>query len=399
MAWTFPTLVTHLDSLQEHRAAYGLARMTAMCARLGHPERAVPCVHIAGTNGKGSTLAFLAALLRTAGYRVGTYTSPHLQHVSERIRVDGAAMPEDRLAAHGERIVQSQHDTALTWFEFVTLLAFCNFAEARPDIVLLETGLGGRLDATNVVTPAVAVLTPIALDHQQWLGATLPEIAREKCGIIKPGRPVVTGTQDDTVMAVIRNAAQTGGCALHCAAPAPDDWPLGLAGAHQRTNAGTAWHTAQVLSEHGWRAPDPSALAHARWPGRCEWISQIPPICFDGAHNPHAARVLAAYLAEIRNHRQVICVIGVLDDKDAPGIIAPLLPLVHHWVTVTPPGPRGLANTALAELLHARGAAATPCPIGHAMQHLRILPDGWMGVVTGSLSLYAAVTESASPPS
>lgn len=398
MPWTLPQLVAHLDALQEHRAVYGLARMTAMCAQLGHPERAVPCVHIAGTNGKGSTLAFLSALLRGAGYRVGTYTSPHLRHVSERIRVDGIPVPEDRLAAHGERIVQSQRDTALTWFEFVTLLAFCSFAEARPDIVLLETGLGGRLDATNVATPEVAVLTPMALDHQRVLGATLPEIAREKCGIGKPGRPMVTGPQDDAAMAVIRHTALTGGCALHDADPVPDHWPLGLAGAHQRINAGIAWRTAHVLSALGWRTPDASALAQASWPGRCEWVSRTPDILFDGAHNPHAARALAEYLVAMRGHRQIIGVIGVLDDKDAQGIIAPLVPLVHRWYTVTPPGPRGLAHTALAELLCARGAVATPCRMDHAMQHLRTLPDGQMGVVTGSLSVYAAATESVSPP-
>lgn len=396
---TYAALLEHLASLREDCMHPGLDRMTIACARLGHPERAVPTIHIAGTNGKGSTGAFLRALLNSTGLRVGHYTSPHLIDFTERIAVDGCPISGERLAHYGSQIIARSEELALSYFEFATLLAFCAFADARPDIAIIEVGLGGRWDATNVITPRVSVITPIGMDHQQHLGDTIAAIAREKCGIIKPGVPVVSAPQEPAVMDIIRATCAERNALLTVAEPTPVSVPLGLPGAHQRVNAGVAHAVVKMM------IPSPlsgrgqgegagfSSLATACWPARCEWLSHDPPILFDGAHNPHAAAALATYLAEVRQDRSITCVLGVLRDKDSVGIVRALAPVVDQFITVTPPSPRALPAEELAAIIRTQGGKVqSVTSMKEVLQAVtKHEARGTLHVITGSLYLYAPV--------
>ncbi len=389
--WTYQILLDHLEQLQEHRMTPGLERMQAACMRLGSPERAIPTVHIAGTNGKGSTVAFLRTLLQQAGYRVGAYTSPHLIEYAERIAINGVPMSGDALATTAQRILDRCADLHLSYFELTTMVALCAFAEQRPDIVLVETGLGGRLDATNVVQPLAIGLTPIALDHMHLLGSTLTAIATEKCGIFKPGAPIVSAPQTDDVTHVVRRCAATIAAPLHIAAPCDPSVLLGLPGDHQRINAGVAVALASALADRGWRVADTAALRLTTWPGRCEWLRREAPLLFDAAHNVAGAEMCARYLASIRQQRRIHCAIGVMEDKAVDGIIAALCPVVDHFTAVTAPSPRALPAAALAEKIRALGGDVETNTaedwahdwIGHDPARIQL--------VTGSCYLYAPI--------
>lgn len=390
--WTEMDLQRYLDRLQEQKMKLGLERMAALCAQLGHPERCAPAIHIAGTNGKGSTAAFLRSWLQSAGYRVGVYTSPHLQSFLERFTIDGEPFALDAVCAMAEALAAATAVDQPTYFEFVTLLAMRLFQSAAPDVVIYEVGLGGRLDATNVVCPEVAVLTPIAYDHQQWLGADLASIAREKCGIIKPGGAVVSAPQDSLVADVIGQICAERGATIHWADPLAADLPVGLAGVHQRINAGVARQVGECLAARGWRRGDVRAFATACWPGRCELldIGACPQcqVVFDGAHNPAAAQALAAHLRVIRGVRRVICGLGVMRDKDVEGIIAALAPVVDEFWALTAPGPRALAGEELCARLCAMGCTARPMPWEELRHALLALDAQQLLVMTGSLYLY-----------
>lgn len=402
--WTYDDLLAFLDRLGEQRIVPGLERMQEACARLGHPEGACPAIHIAGTNGKGSTGAFLRSIFQTSGARVAHYTSPHLIDFAERMTIDGVPLAHATLAVHGARVRATCVDLPLTYFEFATLIAFAAFAEARPDVAIIEVGMGGRLDATNVITPRVSIITPIGLDHQSYLGDTIAAIAAEKCGIIKPGVPVVSAPQTPEVMAAIRATCVERGAPLTLAEPVGPDVALGLPGAHQRCNAGVALATTHLLSTQ-----EPSnaheycirmdltltdaamALAGAEWPGRCEWLSHDPPILFDGAHNVPGAAALAAYIADVRQGRSVTCVLGVMQDKDAAGIVAALCPVVDRFIAVTPPTSRALPAEELAAIIEKKGtpveSSALASVLTYAHTHTRTHAP--LLVITGSLSLYA----------
>lgn len=405
--WTYDDLLALLDRLGEQRIIPGLERMQEACARLGHPEGACPTIHIAGTNGKGSTGAFLRSILQASGARVAHYTSPHLTDFAERITVDGVPLAHAMLAAHGARIHATCADLPLTYFEYATLLAFAAFAEARPDVAIIEVGMGGRLDATNVITPRVSLITPIGLDHQAYLGDTIAAIAREKCGIIKPGVPVVSAPQTPEVMAAIRATCADREATLTLPEPVGPDVALGLPGAHQRINAGVAASTAIVWCQVPYDAhlarlvrylapyDVTVGLARANWPGRCEWLSHDPPILFDGAHNVSGAEALATYIADVRQGRSVTCVLGVMQDKDAAGIVAALRPVVDRFIAVTPPTSRALPAEALAAIIETEGAAAevggsVKMVLTHARKHANTQTP--LVIITGSLALYAPVS-------
>lgn len=388
MPWGYDELLAELHRRSEVRMQFGLERMQAACARVGHPERTVPVVHIAGTNGKGSTAACLATLLADARYRVGVYTSPHLCDYAERFQLDGVAAPHAALAAWAERTARETADLSLTYFEFTTLLAFRYFADQRPDCLIVETGLGGRLDATNVVDPLLVLLTPIAIDHAEQLGNTLTAIAREKCGIMKPGRPVVSAAQPAEVAAVVTESAAACAAELQWAEPVPATWPLGLAGAHQRLNAGLAWAAAQALERQGWRCGGREALATTRWPGRCEWWSRHPAILFDGAHNADGMAALAAYLRDIAGTREIAICFGALADKPVAEMLACLTPLATRWVVVTPPSARACRAEEVAQRLRTAGQVVTVSALDAVADHIAAAADA-VWVVTGSLTLYA----------
>ncbi len=362
------------EGLHPRAIDLGLERVRVVFDALGAAPPAPHVVTVAGTNGKGSVVAFLEAMLRASGLRVGAYTSPHLERYNERVRIDGREVDDASLVAAFDRVDRARGDTSLTYFEFGTLAAFDLFARAPLDVALLEVGLGGRLDAVNVVDADVAVITTIDLDHQDWLGGDRESIGREKAGILRGGRPAVCGDRDPPRSVLARAVeigvtldvagrdfqARRGGQTWRWegAGVRLDDLPLpALVAPCQIDNAATA-----IMALH--RMP-PGCAVHERAirkgleeavnAGRFEWLAgpgQCPGrwLC-DVAHNPQAARVLAAGLAVLHCDGRRIAVFGVLADKDIPGILEPLLPFVDVWHLATPDSPRAARATDVAALL------------------------------------------------
>ena len=342
----------------------GLERMERACALLGHPERGAPVLHVAGTNGKGSTCAFAEAALRAAGLRTGLYTSPHLNHFCERIRVDGVPIAEGRACELLEEVRAgvpwALGDPGLTFFEIVTLMGFLAFRGV--DAMVIEVGLGGRLDATNVVTPAACAIAALGLEHTRYLGPTLSHIAAEKAGILKRGAPAVSAGQPGPAARVLQERADALGVALW--RPGRDyrfesregrpfcyqgpSWTVraepALPGQHQRANAALA---CALLEASGLCEPRHAeeGLRAARWPARLERFGDV---YVDGAHNPHAARALARALPAILAGRPLRLVFGALDDKDAAAMLDALLPLAQSVHYCAPESPRALPARSLA---------------------------------------------------
>lgn len=375
----FPTLDAWLawqETLHPRAIDLGLERVAMVARRLGLDRPSCTTVTIAGTNGKGSSVAMLEAVLRAAGLRVGAYTSPHLLRYNERIRLDGSEIDDASLMAAFERVDQARGDTTLSYFEFGTLAALLLFAEAGLDLQLLEVGLGGRLDAVNVVDADVALVTRVDLDHCDWLGDDRESIGREKAGIFRPGRPAVVADPRPPA-SLAETAAELGadlrlrGRDFDIARIAADgcwDWvgrerrfeglpAPALAGAHQYDNAAGVLAVLEALPAE--RAPGAEALAAglagARLPGRLETRSGRVPVVLDVAHNPDACGRLARHLASNPVRGRTLAVLGVLADKDLAGMLAPLRDQVDAWYAVATPGPRGLAAEALAARLRDEG--------------------------------------------
>lgn len=392
-----------LDEITRHAPTTimpGLERMHPLLARLNHPEQAVPVVHVAGTNGKGSTIAFLATLLQAAGYRVGTLNSPPLQRINDTIRLNGAEIHNDDLILALDATLTALDQDHATPFELLTTAAFHHFARTRPDWLLVECGMGGSGDATNVVTPRLCLITPISLDHQAYLGPDLTTIAREKAGIIKPGAPVASaaGTEAQPVIAAQaqkttlwqegRDYRWTRGPYGSLAYEDPHGELLlprpGLAGIHQYTNAALAVAGARLLQQQGVTLPPPAwgqGVKGAIWPGRLERVNDW--LLLDGAHNPAGAHALATAL---HPHAPVHLVFAAMADKDVAGMVAALLPVTARVWTVHVGGARGMAADALAALWP---IPARACPqVAQALDEARrTLPPGGLVVVAGSLHL------------
>jgi dihydrofolate synthase/folylpolyglutamate synthase len=359
----------YLGRLEHFGIKLGLENVTTLCAALGLPQERFPSVHVAGTNGKGSVSAMLAEVLRRHGFRTGLYTSPHLARVEERARVDGAAIAPQRfrdlvarlkatidgLMAEGRLVYHP------TYFEVLTALAFLHFAERKVDVAVLEVGMGGRFDATNVVRPLVSVITTIAKDHEKHLGSTLRQIAFEKAGIIKPGVPVVCGVRGGEALREIRRAARERRAPLvEAFGPGREldvrpsgrrfrfvysgekgryAFTPGLAGRHQGANAAVAIATAEVLSRT-WRELDKrttlAAIRAARWEGRLETVSRRPLVLLDGAHNVEGVTALAAHIREtVRG--PVVLVFAAMQDKDLRAMTRLLFPLCETVVLTRVP--------------------------------------------------------------
>ncbi len=386
----------YLEALSPLAIRFGLQRMERALDALGHPERGAPILHVAGTNGKGSTCAMAAAALGAAGHRTGLYTSPHLEAFNERIAVGGEAISDQALSevVAEVRAACPWHDGGepedrLSYFEFATLAALLHFASARVEVTVLEVGMGGRLDATNAVTPAVTAVAAIGLDHTQWLGDTVEAVAREKAGIFKPGVPaVVHAVQPPGVLEVLRAEAARAGAPLQVA-PAGWEGAVALAGAHQRGNAGLAAAALRALDRVGVTVGEVEiarGIATARWPGRLELVGGV---LLDGAHNPDGARALAVALAQLWPGRTVELVFGALGDKDHLGMLAALAGSVRRLHLVAPATPRAravedlraaAASLGMAADLHAGVAEALACARAAAR-------DGALVVVAGSLYL------------
>lgn len=321
---TYPEAIDYLFGIRLFGQKLGLDTMRELARRLGNPERDLKFIHIAGTNGKGSVAAMCHAVLHTAGYRTGLYTSPHLVSFCERFQINGQPIPEAevvRLVEQIRPVLDNFPDRPPTFFEVVTALALQYFREQHVEVVVWETGLGGRLDATNIVTPLVAVITNIGFDHMQYLGDTLEQIAGEKAGIIKPGVPVVTAAAG-VALDVLRRAAGN----LTIVTPDHPYTPP-LLGAHQVLNTATA---VAALRASGLKISDDhirQGLPRTRWPGRFQVVGQNPVVVLDGAHNPAAAEQLVATLREQFPGQKLGFVLGVLRDKDYGAVCRILAPV------------------------------------------------------------------------
>jgi dihydrofolate synthase / folylpolyglutamate synthase len=405
----YAAAVTYLLSLGRELAAptqaaaakFNLENITVLEERLGHPSRAYPSAHIAGTNGKGSTAAFLESILRHAGLRTGLNTSPHLEKINERIRINGKEISDEDFAAVFTRIheviEQLLADGKLrahpTYFECVTAMAMEHFARQRVDFAVFEVGLGGRLDATNILAAAVAIITPIDFDHENFLGHSLREIATEKAGILKPKTPVVVAPQLPEAREVILKRAKELSCpvietnvayGLH-EKPAStshakaESFPVGsvkttimevssgwsldicpsLPGHFQVQNALDAVAAARLLAIGGIHITDDAiaaGIANTVWPGRLEKLQAHPDVYLDGAHNPAAARELAAFLAQNFASRKIWLIYGALRDKSVDELAGWLFPLAAEVVFTEPRTPRAISASQLAEIAgyHAR---------------------------------------------
>ena len=386
----------YLASLQPLAMRLGLERMERALEVLGHPERGLRILHVAGTNGKGSTCAMAAQALLDAGHRTGLYTSPHLVRFNERIALDGVPADDDRLEALASEVRRAcpWHDAGaegerLTYFEFATLMALLHFAEQRAGAVVLEVGLGGRFDATSAVVPLVCAVSRIGLDHTEMLGDTVAAIAREKAGIFKPGVPaVVTDAQPPEALATLRSEALRRGAPFHVV-PARYAGPIALAGAHQEENAALARAALRLLDEGGVSVPEAaiqSGIARARWPGRLETVRGI---LLDGAHNPDGAAALARALRSLHPGRPVELVFGVLSDKDHRAMLRVLAPAVRGLHLVAPRTPRARPTPAYAEFARTLvGEAHEHASLAEALAHARAAAgDGGLVCVAGSLYL------------
>jgi len=391
---TYAEAIQFLFRLQLFGARFGLETTRQLAAAAGCPEQKLKFIHVAGTNGKGSTCAMLEAIYRGAGLRVGLYTSPHLVSFRERIQVNRELISEEavvRLVGQAMSWMETvSKESPPTFFEVVTVIAMRYFADARCDLVVWETGLGGRLDATNIVTPLASVITNVQLDHEKWLGGTVAEIAREKAGIIKPGIPVVTAADDPAALAVITEVAAKEGAPLVVVsagdlAGLPSD--LALAGEHQRRNAALALRTIQVL-EATLPIPDKAveALSHVDWAGRFQVLKRgAQTIVLDGAHNPAGARALAATVRREFPGRPCTLVIGVLEDKNWAAVCQTLAPLANRIIAAAVASSRTTDPETIATVCRDTNPAAVVRSAGSLAEALQLAGEDEWVLVTGSL--------------
>lgn len=395
---------------------HGLENTRLLLAEMNVSSSAVPMIHIAGTNGKGSVCAMLERILRRAGYRTGLYTSPFLQAYQERIRLDGVPMDDARMVRYGEPLLDAaarlnERGVYPTPFELGTALALAAFAGERVDAAVIEVGLGGRLDPTNVITPVLCGIAAIGLDHMEYLGDTLPEIAAEKAGIMKSGVPVVCHPAEPAVAAVLANRAAAVGAPLKqldasqidgamCTARGSTasfrlegDWPgmtLSLPGEHQLTNALTVLGLVEALRRQGFRLPEDAVrrgMAETVWPARLEWCGNV---LIDGAHNPQGMAALARFVGTHLKDRRRVLLSGVLADKLQPAMLDSLREISTTAVTVTPDNPRALNAAAYANKLRAAGVDASPAEtLAEGLERARALA-GEDGVIVAAGSLYFA---------
>ena len=337
---TFSEAVEWLYGTQVHGIRPGLETTWRLVDALRIDPARMKFIHVAGTNGKGSVCAMLDAICRAAGLKTGLFTSPHLITFRERIRVDGEMIGEDEVAARltAIRNLSASWNPAPTFFEITTALALAYFQSARAEIVVLDTGMGGRLDSTNIVKPLVTVLTPIDLDHERWLGATLAEIALEKAGIIKPFVPVVSARQPEEVAAVLKHSAFERRALLHEIQSPVEHVSIGLAGGYQRWNAALAIHALDHARLDIPLEAITSGLASVTWPGRFQRIGER--MILDGAHNPAAARCLVETWREVFGEAKATLVLGILQDKNLRGICETLLPIAARIIAVPVQNPR-----------------------------------------------------------
>jgi dihydrofolate synthase / folylpolyglutamate synthase len=398
----------YLYGLEKFGIVLGLESVRQMLSLIGNPHDGLRIVHIAGTNGKGSVAAMLSAIARKAGYRTGSYTSPHLVSFTERINVNDEQISEQDVVELTqfirERIEARQERFPFTFFDFTTALALEYFRKTAVDLVILETGLGGRLDSTNIVTPLVSVITNVALDHQEYLGNTIEEIAKEKAGIAKRGVPLVTGVTGVAVP-IIAEAPEVGQVrvigrdftytkrgeqlmSFRDDATDLEHLIIGLRGDHQLANAAVAISVIGILKSQGFAIDEAAiraGLESVYWPGRLELLpatGKRPAILLDGAHNPDGARSLAAFLHSHRTGGQNILVFGVMKDKDYAQMLGILVPEVDRVILTKPNVDRAAIPVDVAHLV--AGAILTDSVKGGLERAFRLAKAGDLVIVAGS---------------
>ncbi len=396
----------------------GLERVRALCEALGNPQNEMKFIHVAGTNGKGSTSAMLDSILREAGYRVGLYTSPFILRFNERIRVDGEEISDGELAKITEEIrpiAEAMADKP-TEFELITAIAFAYFKQRGCDIVVLECGLGGRFDATNIVkTTTLSLITGISKDHTAILGDSIEKIAWEKAGIIKPGTPVVFGGENEEARRVIADEAAKLSAPLSFVDHEKiniksfdlsgslfdfGDWQdmkIGLLGTYQPRNAAMVLSAVDELSRLGIYIPEDAVrrgLEKAKWAARFEIISSDPTVIFDGSHNAEGIRAAKESVLRYFGDKKVIVISGVLADKEYEKIAEDIAEIASEVFTITPENPRALTAEKYSEVIREKGAMAHPCKsIGEALMRATDAAnkENPAVVILGSLYTYGTV--------
>ena len=390
----------------------GLSRTQELLRRLGNPEKKLKFIHIAGTNGKGSTASMTASILRKAGYKTGLYTSPYIYRFNERIQVNGEQIPDEDVATVTEYVKQFAEtmEEKPTEFELVTAIGFEYFARQNCDIVVLEVGMGGALDSTNVIeTPEVAVITNIGLDHTDYLGDTVEKIAETKAGIFKSGGHAVIYRGSAGVEEVFERVCAERNVSLKKAdfdslnlrshslegqvfdCGSRKELFLPLLGDHQLHNASVVLSIADTLIEKGWKITEENireGIRDVSWPGRFDIVGHDPLFIIDGGHNPQCIDALVKNCRDYLENRNIIALTGVLADKDYGEMYRPMMPYIREFVCITPPNPRKLDAAELAEHLRRVGATATPCDTIAQGVQLAIEKAGNDGVVLCFGSLY-----------
>jgi dihydrofolate synthase/folylpolyglutamate synthase len=405
-----------LNGLETMGIKLGLSNIRELLTRLGDPHKEFRSVHVGGTNGKGSVSAMSASILRAQGYRTGLYTSPHLIDFRERIRVDGAPIPRRALGKLASEVQGQVEDICLahpqscpTFFEATTALAFLHFAEAGAEVAVVEVGMGGRLDATNVIVPECSVITRIGLEHTDYLGDTIDRIAAEKAGIIKAGVPVITAEEGPGPLSVILSKARELDAPLKLVREGVDyqlvsftldgtrvslPWKdlevtLPLLGSYQASNAAMAARVMEALESRGWDVGEAAiehGFANVRWPGRLEMVHRTPRLILDATHTPQGAEAVSEDLRRLVTG-DIILVIGVLNDKDLDGVIAPFARLASKAIAVAPLTTRAYPKETVRDalLVHLREAeVASSVADGLRVALDRARPEDTV-LVTGSI--------------
>jgi dihydrofolate synthase/folylpolyglutamate synthase len=381
---TYQQSLDYLYGLEKFGMIFNLTQVERILNAIGDPHKEIQTIHIGGTNGKGSTAAMMSSILQKEGYRVGLYTSPHLIRFTERIKVNGKEIEEEEVAALAgwmrKEIEASGILPPFTFFDFTTAMALHYFKQKLVDLAILEVGLGGRLDSTNVVDPLIAIITNIAKDHEEYLGKSILKIAQEKAGIIKKGRPLITAATQPLVLRLFSKVCQgkeshyfrVGKEFRYVRAEDGDfDYEglnrklwgihLNLKGFHQVINATTALGAMEVLEDLGYRVSTHAmidGLKEVDWPGRLEIVSSSPRVILDGAHNPAGALVLKESLEKEFRYQNLILLIGIMKDKDIPSMLHLLAPLAHHIIFTKPHTDRAAAPSLLKKALGQNGRKA-----------------------------------------
>jgi len=374
----------YLYGLEKFGMIFGLTQEERILKAIGSPHKEIQAIHIGGTNGKGSTAAMMSSILQREGYRVGLYTSPHLVRFTERIKVNGKEIEGEEVAALTgwmRNVVEAAGITPpFTFFDFTTAMAFYYFKEKLVDLAILEVGLGGRLDSTNVVDPLISIITNIAKDHEEYLGKSILKIAQEKAGIIKKGKPLITAATQPSVLGLFSKACREMGSPYSRVGKqfrylrAEDGsfdyeglnrklWGihLNLKGFHQIINATTALGAMEVLEESGYRVSTEAMIDGLRevdWPGRLEMVSSSPKVILDGAHNPAGAFVLKEFLEKEFQYERLILLIGIMKDKDIRSMLHLLAPLADHIILTRPHTDRATPPSLLKRALGQNGKKA-----------------------------------------